>query len=278
MERRESISGYGDKEERYMGLINTNLNKLEKIQEEGNEIIAAINALHDKYQSSTMPKEATESLRELYKKGIDQAIREERICKTIVEDIDSLMALGSLSARDYQTPQYDSSNKRKRREESVISGGSSKLKKHKNGGSIIKNGSNVAAKQPKIKDIEENWILATVVSYKSETKQYEVEDADRDEASNRPGERFFVPAKNVMVIPNPNDIRPSQEFAPNTTVLALYPSTTCFYKASVVLPPTKLSSQSHQRAYLLTFEDDDNAQRYKWIDIYLISSILKLSL
>jgi hypothetical protein len=51
MERRESISSYGDKEERLMGSINTNLNKLEKIQEEGNEIIAMINAIHDKYQS-----------------------------------------------------------------------------------------------------------------------------------------------------------------------------------------------------------------------------------
>lgn len=51
MERRESISSYGDKEERYIGAINTNLNKLEKIQEEGNDIIASINTLHDKYQS-----------------------------------------------------------------------------------------------------------------------------------------------------------------------------------------------------------------------------------
>ncbi|CAB5092246.1 unnamed protein product [Rhizophagus irregularis] len=221
---RESISSYGDKEERLMGQINTNLNKLEKIQEEGNDIITEINALHEK-QSSTLTKETTEKLRELYKKGIEQANREDRICKTIVEDIDNLTALGSHSAKDYQTPQYDSNSKRKRREESVVSG-SSKIKKHKNGGNIIKNGSNVAAKQPKFKDIEENWILATVVSYKPESKNYEVEDADRDEASNRPGERFFVPAKNVMVIPNPSDIRPSQEFAPSTTVLALYPSTT----------------------------------------------------
>lgn len=48
MERRESISSYGDKEERLMGQINTNLNKLEKIQEEGNDIITEINALHEK--------------------------------------------------------------------------------------------------------------------------------------------------------------------------------------------------------------------------------------
>lgn len=51
MERRESISSYGDKEERFMGQINTNLNRLEKIQEEGNEIITEINVLHEKYQS-----------------------------------------------------------------------------------------------------------------------------------------------------------------------------------------------------------------------------------
>ena len=65
-----------------------------------------------------------------------------------------------------------------------------------------------------------------------------------------------------MAIPNPTDIRPSQEFTPQTTVLALYPGTTCFYKASVVLPPTKLSQSQEKRSYLLTFEDDDNAERY----------------
>ncbi|CAG8643474.1 37064_t:CDS:2, partial [Racocetra persica] len=117
----------------------------------------------------------------------------------------------------------------------------------------------VAAKQPKYIDMEENWILATVVGYRTDLKSYEVEDADKDEASNRPGERFLVPAKNVIAIPNPGEKR-TLEFPKDSTVIALYPSTTCFYKAVVVIPPSKLTPKSSR--YLLTFEDDDNAERY----------------
>ncbi|CAG8499304.1 5427_t:CDS:2 [Funneliformis caledonium] len=254
--RRGSTS---DEEERLKGLINANLTKLEKIQEDGVPIITATNEwINDR----EIQPSNSEKLREFCKRGIEQAKCEEDICKTIIKDIDKLTARYS-AIKDHQTPQTtmvdDGNSKRKRqREESV---GSSKIKKHKNGSNLIKTGSLVAAKQPKNKDSEENWILATVVSYKPESRQYEVEDADRDESSNRPGERFVVPAKNVMAIPKPADIRSSQEFTPNTIVLALYPGTTCFYKAAVVLSPNRLS-QSPQRTYLLTFEDDDNAQRH----------------
>ncbi|CAG8800700.1 10987_t:CDS:1, partial [Racocetra fulgida] len=47
------------------------------------------------------------------------------------------------------------------------------------------------------------------------------------------------------------------EFPQSATVIALYPGTTCFYKADVVLPPSKISIPLK---YLLTFEDDDNAE------------------
>jgi hypothetical protein len=49
--RRDSTSSHADKEEKLIGTINTNLGKLEKIQEEGNEIITLINVWHDKLQS-----------------------------------------------------------------------------------------------------------------------------------------------------------------------------------------------------------------------------------
>ncbi|RIB08827.1 SGF29 tudor-like domain-containing protein [Gigaspora rosea] len=133
---------------------------------------------------------------------------------------------------------------------------------------IIKNGTSVAAKQPRDKDIEENWILATVVGYKPESKSYEVEDADKDEASNRPGERFIVPVKNVIAIPNSGEMR-SPEFPKDSTVIALYPSTTCFYKAVVVIPPSKLTPKASR--YLLTFEDDENAERY--VDAHYVLDI-----
>jgi len=52
-----------------------------------------------------LTKEANEKLRELYKQGIERTIREEKMCKTITDDIESLASIGSHSAKDYQTPQ-----------------------------------------------------------------------------------------------------------------------------------------------------------------------------
>ncbi|CAG8526511.1 15936_t:CDS:2 [Acaulospora colombiana] len=85
------------------------------------------------------------------------------------------------------------------------------------------------------------------------TGSYEIEDIDKDEASNR---YFLVPAKNVIEIPNQGDMR-TPEFPQSHTVIALYPGTTCFYKAVVVKPPEK----SNPRRYLLAFDDDEDARR-----------------
>ncbi|CAJ0632125.1 6894_t:CDS:2 [Entrophospora sp. SA101] len=107
-------------------------------------------------------------------------------------------------------------------------------------------------KQPVTKSAEQNWILATVVGYKPE-----VEDADQFEASNR---LFTVPNKHVLPIANRGEIK-INEFPKDHPVLALYTETTCFYKAVVVLPPSKITP-SKKDCYLLEFEDDGHAHRY----------------
>ncbi|CAG8693669.1 10530_t:CDS:2, partial [Acaulospora morrowiae] len=151
--------------------------------------------------------------------------------------------------RDHETTGLSSGVNKQMKKSKVVS---------KNNGTIIKNGTFVAAKQPKSKDPEENWILATVVDYRADTKHYEIEDIDKDEALNRPGERFSVPSKNVIEIPNQGEMR-IPEFPQSHTVIALYPSTTCFYKAVVVTPPSKSTPRNH---YLLAFEDDEGVHRH----------------
>ncbi|CAG8595645.1 7417_t:CDS:2 [Diversispora eburnea] len=194
------------------------------------------------------------------------------MAKTISKDIDKLLALHAQATKVLsQTPKFTSEEtykrSKKRDHEGTIIGNNDKkqLKKTKvtlpkNSGNIIKNGTPVAAKTPKSKDPEENWILATVVGYRADIKQYEVEDADKDEASNRPGERFTVLAKNVIEIPNPGEMQ-LPEFPTSHLVFALFPSTTCFYRAFVVTPPSKLTPKSKSPRYKLTFEDDGNAER-----------------
>ena len=73
-------------------------------------------------------------------------------------------------------------------------------------------------------------------------------------ASNR---RFRVPAK--YVIPLSKSGQQFPHFAAHHTVLALYPLTTCFYKAEVVSPPSKTGPQKSQ--YIVAFEDDDGMRR-----------------
>ncbi|KAF0360779.1 DUF1325-domain-containing protein [Gigaspora margarita] len=254
--------------------INDSLTNLDKIEDEGAELIKSINEYHDRIQHvGYASQDVKEKLESLYKEAIKQASREEEMDKKISKDIDKYLEF----IKDSRTPS-DGLNieeiHKKRRNLETSSGSSNKAKKSKVSQSksnvIIKNGTSVAAKQPRDKDIEENWILATVVGYKPESKSYEVEDADKDEASNRPGERFIVPVKNVIAIPNSGEMR-SPEFPKDSTVIALYPSTTCFYKAVVVIPPSKLTPKASR--YLLTFEDDENAERY--VDAHYVLDIPK---
>eukprot|EP00842_Homolaphlyctis_polyrhiza_P004871 jgi/Hompol1/5385/HPOL_004398-RA len=60
-----------------------------------------------------------------------------------------------------------------------------------------------------------------------------------------------------QVIPIPKETEKRREFAPRTRVLALFPSTTCFYQATVVVPP----SQARDNNYVVIFEDDNNFER-----------------
>lgn len=46
--------------------------------------------------------------------------------------------------------------------------------------------------------------------------------------------------RNVIPIPNVNEVMALAELGTGEDVLALYPGTTCFYKAKVVAPPSKV--------------------------------------
>ncbi|CAG8525984.1 11301_t:CDS:2 [Dentiscutata heterogama] len=260
--------------EDFLVQINDSLANLEEVENEGVKLINLINEHHDKIQhAGYATQDVKEKLESLYRDAIKQASREEEMDKKITKDIDKYLE----SIKDSRTPSdglniEENNHKKKRSQENTSVNNKAKKPKVSQSKSsvIIKNGTSVAAKQPRDKDIEENWILATVVGYKPESKSYEVEDADKDEASNRPGERFIVPVKNVIAIPNPGEMR-SPEFPKDSTVIALYPHTTCFYKAVVVIPPSKLTPKTSR--YLLTFEDDENAERY--VDAHYVLDIPK---
>ncbi|GFR67993.1 SAGA-associated factor 29 homolog [Elysia marginata] len=92
------------------------------------------------------------------------------------------------------------------------------------------------AARVKGQDGGENWILAEVVNFNAHTGKYEVDDVDAEEGK----ERHSISRRRVVPLPiwkaNP-ETDPDALFPKKALVLALYPQTTCFYRALVEDPP-----------------------------------------
>ncbi|KAF6127124.1 SAGA complex associated factor 29 [Phyllostomus discolor] len=104
-------------------------------------------------------------------------------------------------------------------------------------------------------DGDEQWILAEVVSYSHATNKYEVDDIDEEGK-----ERHTLSRRRIIPLPqwkaNP-ETDPEALFQKEQLVLALYPQTTCFYRALIHTPP-----QRPQDDYSVLFEDTSYADGY----------------
>jgi len=121
-------------------------------------------------------------------------------------------------------------------------------------------------------DTDENtWILALVTRW-IEKQRYEVQDAEPQE-DGQPGLVYTTTLKAIIPLPDPTappgspaHVSSYQEFPAGSTVMALYPDTSCFYRAEVIAtpkdfqPPGRGPPSSKQSMYKLKFEDDDNQE------------------
>ncbi|XP_050702260.1 SAGA-associated factor 29-like isoform X1 [Eriocheir sinensis] len=102
---------------------------------------------------------------------------------------------------------------------------------------------------------EDNWILAEVVSYNQTTNKYEVDDIDEEQK-----ERHTLSRRRVYPLPlmraNP-EVNPEALYPKGSIVMALYPQTTCFYKAVINRLPTLATEE-----YEVLFEDPTYADGY----------------
>lgn len=130
----------------------------------------------------------------------------------------------------------------------------------------LRSGRRIAVKQKQTgrKEEEDEWILASVHKMVGDTR-YEVQDADD-------GTRWTTNLRSIILLPDPaapttSSAHPSNldDFPRGSQVLALYPDTTSFYRATVVSAPAAGSGNRGQRAadpaakpgvYRLAFVDD----------------------
>lgn len=107
----------------------------------------------------------------------------------------------------------------------------------------IANGSEVVANLC-IEKVQ-NWILANVLGFTGNV--YMIEDAEVDESTNTKTKYSISPHQLVPLVSG------RREFPAGSEVIALFPGSTCFYRAKVVLPPSK---RKKTLDYLVEFEDD----------------------
>ncbi|CAG8595623.1 7416_t:CDS:2 [Diversispora eburnea] len=78
MDYRKDSSRISEDEDALVARINNNLIKLEQIEDEGVELLKSINHYHDTiHQTCKVVPEVRDQLKVLYKKAIDQSVREE---------------------------------------------------------------------------------------------------------------------------------------------------------------------------------------------------------
>ncbi|XP_075166079.1 SAGA-associated factor 29 [Haematobia irritans] len=119
---------------------------------------------------------------------------------------------------------------------------------------IAKVGDNVAALVKGVEE-EENWILAEVVSFLQRQNKYDVIDIDEEQK-----DRHVLSKRKVIPLPlmraNP-ETDGHALFPKDTVVMALYPQTTCFYKAIIHRLP-----QTATEDYEVLFEDSSYTNGY----------------
>lgn len=152
-----------------------------------------------------------------------------------------------------------------------------KARKDSRGEKLLQEGRKVAFHPPPNKaaggDTDENtWILALITKCISSNK-YEVQDAEPQE-DGQPGVTYITTPKSMIPLPDPNahfgtpaHVSSYQDFAAGATVMALYPDTSCFYRAEVISTPKEMQPSGrtappskYMPMYKLKFEDDDNQE------------------
>lgn len=99
------------------------------------------------------------------------------------------------------------------------------------------------------------WVLGEVLQYQPGCGKYEIDDIDEEQKERHTiGKRRVIPLPTMRANPATN---PEALFPKDTLVLALYPQTTCFYRAIIDRPPETASDD-----YMVSFEDSTYTEGY----------------
>ncbi|KAJ3294538.1 hypothetical protein HK104_003502 [Borealophlyctis nickersoniae] len=241
--------------------ICADLCSLEGAMKKGDLAINKINKYHKRIaekkadgNEEALTLKAASKVLKAYDDCVEKCQEHATTLQTVTEELGVLAAL-----RDATENGMDNKRKKRKIEEKPkmsTPSGSKKAKIMEEPPSTIL----LAGTQVAVRPMNQDWLLAIVLRWMPEKGKYEVEDAEDDEEKPGTRKKYIFPPK--LVIPIPTEVSRKNEFPPGTDVLALYPASTCFYKAVVVLQPSKNKHSDSPGTYIVKFEDDGDHERF----------------
>ncbi|MED6141906.1 hypothetical protein PIB30_108092 [Stylosanthes scabra] len=228
--------------------------ELDLLNKEQEMILMKINNLHKKLQKSPETVEnfednSLETLKLLYTQAMDLSNREANICDLLATQVDSITELKQPPPLPPLPPRKKTMAKGGKKQVKTLATTSTKK-------SLV--GEMVATKVNSEKD---EWIVARVVRFDEESKEFEVIDEEPDNDDVKEDEesgvkKYKVGMGSIIPLPRSNDPTGAPEFPPGTRVLAVYPETSTLYKARVVHGHGHSKRKKHE--YVLEFDDDED--------------------
>lgn len=218
--------------------------------------IGMLNRIHTKIRKNPdfWNLKAAKKCKRLYTEALDKTRQEQQRLSDLSARVETLLSVlhsnaeGSPSRTSLDPQQLRI--KRRKIEQHAPDEDSSMLKQKSDSVPV---GAQVAARIRKEASLV--WILASVIRFHPDKQKYDVIDAELDENSPDYKRLYVVPAPHVLALPQTPELAPVLKAG--TSVLAQYPDTTCFYKATMVNP------QSIATRFLcqVLFEDDGGQYR-----------------
>ncbi|KAI8855041.1 SGF29 tudor-like domain-containing protein, partial [Chytridium lagenaria] len=229
--------------------IYQNIQNLDDVKKVMDPTLTKINKIHNKVvKAEKFTVKVARKLQEVYTEVLNQTAIELKIIEKFKENANLLAAL------------LDAGNESKRKKRKL----EDKAKPNKKSRITREDIPEVYAPLPPgsqvaVRPLGHDHILAVIVKWLPDKLKYEVEDAEDDEENPGTRKRYVFPAKLVIPIP---EVPHKPEFPVNHIVLALYPNSSCFYKANVVKPPSKNQDEEAPGFYVVRFDDDNGFERY----------------
>ncbi|CAI9111141.1 OLC1v1011283C1 [Oldenlandia corymbosa var. corymbosa] len=219
-----------------LGKILENAKELDRVRKEQEDVLMDINKLHKKLQSSPEVVEkpgdtSLAKLKMLYTQAKELAESEVNISNQLVTQLDALMPSGPPGQQRRRTEGGEQKKKRVK----VDSDMARMTPSARIESPASLKGEQVAARVTQEDADKDVWFVVKVTHFDREAKEFEVLDEEPGDDDEGGGQRKYkLPADHIIPFPKRNDPSSAQDFPPGKHVLAVYPSTTALYKATVV--------------------------------------------